>query len=169
MGHTGADVAAVKRPRGVPLLLVSVAALIAGPALAGDFCIVVCDRTEQARNMRTCPSPHVRTSEQMRADLRHYANGERVEWPPAALMNGFVSFCSPAVHQAVMASVVENIPVAAVDRRRQLVDFACMAGPARALASIETALARPKLTPAQRDRLSRARATLRSCTKPRSN
>jgi hypothetical protein len=137
---------------------------MASPVLAGDFCVVVCDRAEQGR--RSCPAPTVRSSAQMRDDLRRFANGESVDWPTAALSNGFVSFCSPAEHRAVMASVVENIAVAPVDRRRQLVDFACMVGPSRALTAVDAAMTRPGLTRTQRERLSRARVTLRACAKP---
>lgn len=146
-------------------LLIPIALFAAAPLRAGDFCVVVCDRAGEARAVKACPSPTIRTTEQMREDLRRIAGGEQLEWPGGALINGMFSFCSPAVHRAVMAAVVENIPVATADRRRQLVDFACMVGPSRALAAADAALARPKLTRTQRDRLSRARARLRECAR----
>lgn len=138
---------------------------MASPAFAGDYCVVVCDARHEARDHRACPSPTVRSSEQMSNDLRLIARGEAVAWPLGALVNGFVSFCSASERQAVMAAVAESIAVADADRRRQLADFTCMVAPRSGLSALDTVLKRSTLTRAQRKSLSQAREHVRMCAR----
>ncbi|MEZ0223583.1 MAG: hypothetical protein ACAH83_03440 [Alphaproteobacteria bacterium] len=133
---------------------------LSAPAHAGDFMLTICNGPVDSRT-RAAPWQHLRTTQEVIADLQLYAQGGKTNGEfIGGLYHGAIFYCSNRERSLIRAALLQGVIDAKKQRVHDFTDFLMSSGPAQAVSLIDSELAKKDLPRQARERLTKARARI---------